>query len=760
MLLRTFTRAIIISLMVYLFLIGATYNAVMVPRIQSLTIPVMVFVGVGWLTLRVQGRWKWHSTPLDGVILIWIVAFVVSLLANLEDWRRISIALWYVSLYIAVWYVLFDMIANGILQRETLIDGVLVAGLVLVGLSYIQISNAEYSSQGFMGLPRPPSLLGNPNSFASFLIVLITFGIGRFIGFNNRIVKFVLAVLTSASLFMLFLTFSRGGWVAMAIGLAVTAILVLAHYSLLSPRALRKQFVKQRQLVKIGLVGVILSGFVIAAALAAIFIDSLDTRGREVDYRTYLYTTGIDAFLAKPLTGHGLFTYGKAVEAVQTIHPEYPRHLHNHAHNVIIHVAAELGIFGLIALFATVVVSVKTFYSNWQTGKERPLLIASGGGAATFATHHIFDMTTMLPALALLGLITLLATVAPTDPIQFRSQSRRWIYIAVTGLWVGLLITGAWSANLYNQFVGVVSSVFDEAGFMPERAIFAAEALQPVIDADPQLPPYRIQQANFYGLAANEGNPEALQAAIDAYGQVIELLPNTAMFHANLAALYWQTGKQQEAIVSITQAAQLDPALWQFELIRAQYAETMGDEATARDAYTRMLENKLTDTRLHPALEISPIGRQLTENLQLEKLQQVVVLYEQGQIEEALQIWEDDQSVQMYVMRELLALAQDDETSAREWLERAKQENRKTGNLIYSQWVRFGESRLNGGNDVDLIELMTPNLFNINANYRRGAILTQSHFLRDILPMAYVPQLGYSEIDPTLLRLLTPQQVE
>src|SRR5579864_1074000 len=61
---------------------------------------------LGWLVYRTWRRWKWHRTALDKVLLLWLIAFTVSLLANSEVWRRIVIGLWFSGLYIVLWYML------------------------------------------------------------------------------------------------------------------------------------------------------------------------------------------------------------------------------------------------------------------------------------------------------------------------------------------------------------------------------------------------------------------------------------------------------------------------------------------------------------------------------------------------------------------------------------------------------------------------------------------------------------------------------
>ena len=60
-----------------------------------------------------QRRWRWQTTPLDFAIAVWIVAFALSLLTNLDSWRRIALGLWFMGVYIGVWYLLATLWRTG-----------------------------------------------------------------------------------------------------------------------------------------------------------------------------------------------------------------------------------------------------------------------------------------------------------------------------------------------------------------------------------------------------------------------------------------------------------------------------------------------------------------------------------------------------------------------------------------------------------------------------------------------------------------------
>ncbi|MBC8170436.1 MAG: hypothetical protein H7X77_02145, partial [Anaerolineae bacterium] len=207
-------RPIFIACCTYLLILGATFNGVFLPDVAALTLPLMGLLLGAWLIVRWRGGWSWHHTPLDAALMLWGAVIVLSLLANLNDWRRISIGIWYVSLYLLIWYVLLDWLANKRLRRSVLVDGLLVAGGIILVFGYWQVINAALNGwrySGLFGLPRPGSLIGNPNSLAAVLIVILGLAFGRWFD-TRRYIRWFYGGYVLTTGIMLLLTFSRGGW--------------------------------------------------------------------------------------------------------------------------------------------------------------------------------------------------------------------------------------------------------------------------------------------------------------------------------------------------------------------------------------------------------------------------------------------------------------------------------------------------------------------------------------------------------------------
>src|SRR5690606_16886380 len=118
----------------------------------------------------------------------------------------------------------------------------------------------------------------------------------------------------------------------------------------------------------------------------------------------------------------------------------------------------------------------------------------------------------------------------------------------------------------------------------------AAEQLQPLIVADPHSAMLRAQHALLLGIAATD-NPSRVDDAIAAYHQLVEIEPHYSPNWANLAALYWQSGNRDDAVVTMRQAAQLADQSAALSFRLAEYLEANGQELEATSAYLHALSN-------------------------------------------------------------------------------------------------------------------------------------------------------------------------
>ena len=217
-------RAAFTLLVVYVLLAAGTFDGILDPSRRLTSIIGLGALLLIWLVVRWRGGWQWHRTALDWVMPIWIAAFALSLVGNLDSWRRISIGLWYVGVYIGVWYVLQDVFANRGLRREWLVDAILIAGVPVMFVGYAQV---ELALMSHLPLPRPVGTLGNANSLGALLVLLLPLIAGRLKGSRNPLLRMLLLFYGLALLVLLGLSFSRGGWIGGVVALTVWAMLSL-----------------------------------------------------------------------------------------------------------------------------------------------------------------------------------------------------------------------------------------------------------------------------------------------------------------------------------------------------------------------------------------------------------------------------------------------------------------------------------------------------------------------------------------------------
>jgi putative inorganic carbon (hco3(-)) transporter len=602
---ETWIRLLLSLLFLYLLGAGSTFIGLLTPQLQIMTLVIIAVVLVLWLWRRRKSGWLWHHTPLDVVMPLWIIAFAVSILANPEIARRSMIGLWYVGVYIGTWYILYDAVANRAIKHDAILDGLMFGGLIVLAAGYLQISKVSFDLSRFE-LPRPGGTIGNPNSLGTYLVIMTVLSTARYLTVRDRLARIVLGGYGFSTLLLLFLTFSRGAWVGGIAAFGALALLILQSRGLISPGKLRERWQIQSSNRKIAMI----SGGVITAIMlvvvAFLLIQSINAKGRSPDLRLTIYENTVKIIKEEPITGHGLFTYGQQLSRYQSQPPKYP---HSHAHNLILHVQTELGVFGSIALLATLIVIGSSMIRNWRDVSPRHRMPLAGAIAASvgFGVHHLLDTTMMMPAIMLMGLLVVMLSTMPGEPKPVTFQSRRTGHLlALVGLWVGLLATGFWNVSIYSGYYDALFYAISDEENPDYRG--AAERIQVAVDADPNMAIYHQQLGLLYGMVASEGHVGALELAIPAFERFVELEPDHAAGWANLAALYWQNEQEQLALDTMLHAQSLARGATQLHFQVARYAEALGQDDLAKEYYRSALWNF---NRLWPAWEDTPLSREV-----------------------------------------------------------------------------------------------------------------------------------------------------
>lgn len=558
-------RLLLILIITYLTVIGATYNGILAfPQMRFWTLVLLGGVAISWL-IRHRG-WRWQKTPLDVAWLLGFLAIGLSVLANPETWRRSAEGIWYIGLYAGVWYILADSLRNG-LRRTVLAEAFLVVSAIVVLVGYTQV----IADATQLGIPRPVSFLGNPNTLGAYLVLLLPLVSALALSQRRPVLLVTLGTVALISAGLLGLTASRGAWIGALAGCSMVGVCLWLGDNSLSWSTVRSRWQKATRLKR--RLAVIAFGLSLSVVFLVAFIiaGSLSAPGRSSDLRLILWQSAIDQFLQQPFTGQGFFTYGRQLGLAWSIPPEQA---HSHAHNVPFTVLAELGIAGLIALFfavGLVVVGVRRTIRQ-TTGYERLITIGAGGGVLGFAVHHLFDTPAMMPLIALLGTgFCAIACVTPGGAIIQAGWRGRSHAIGMFALWIILLGLGLIQSERYARYYDAVRSALTTGEYTPALAVL--EGLQ---RDDPQQPVYWLQAAQVRALAAMPDDMAQASRAITELETFIRLEPYFAPAWANLAGLYWQTGRTSDAQSSIVNALTLAPD-WPHYARQAALYQQVGD---------------------------------------------------------------------------------------------------------------------------------------------------------------------------------------
>lgn len=360
---RLALAAVVVS---YLIALGGTWRGVTDPVLARVSLLILGAGGIVWLAQR---RGPLPRTVFDGVIPIWLAALLISTAFNAERWPSILSGAWFVTGYIVVWYALQDALAGQLIAPQSLVTVLLVSGIPVLISALVDAVQPS---------GRITGALENPNALGGYLALLIPLLIARLIGERGS-GRALSAVYLVGAVSALLLTESRGAMLGVA-----TALLVVG---LLSVR---------RRIVRIGLI----------ALFAAAAIGLIAVRGDTG--RLPIYADVAATILEHPLTGTGLFTFRLDPRAVLPPSGVLPGGTHLYAHNLILHVAVELGLPGLIALALTGAVVL-----HHRPPLDDPLRLWAYAAIIGAGAQQMVDFPLMMPGLALTALAVLSIALPP-----------------------------------------------------------------------------------------------------------------------------------------------------------------------------------------------------------------------------------------------------------------------------------------------------------------------------------------------------------
>ncbi|QDR80085.1 2A73: putative bicarbonate transporter, IctB family [Sporomusa termitida] len=304
-----------------------------------------LFLGAGtvlWIAKMVLLKKLFlKRTPFDEMIALLVIVSAASI--SVAPDKDFSFYNYYhlMGRYILIYYLVINNL-NAIEQLKRLVWSVMASAVVVTCYGFYQyVHGVDISAFQWVDGEQFPELkvrifstLQNPNLLAGFLVVVMSLAVGIGLHTENIQEKVFLFAFVAVLGTCLVLTYSRGAWLSIV---AVTALCGRLY---------------NRKVLWIFLVIPAIALFChdgVMERLLSIF-NPTDTSST---LRLALWESTVAMILDKPFLGIGWGSYW-------LVYPDYDFFLNNpaativHAHNMYLHIAAEIGIPGLIVFLAII----------------------------------------------------------------------------------------------------------------------------------------------------------------------------------------------------------------------------------------------------------------------------------------------------------------------------------------------------------------------------------------------------------------------
>lgn len=514
-------------LLIYGISIAGTINGLTTPALEILTLALLLLVGLGWIF----GTWKNPTAlPLFGLPMLAYGGALIAAAVFSEDWRRSLIQIGYWSGLTLVYLMIADL-SRTEAGRARLERAYLLTMIFIVGIGFFQLRNFDD------GIPRPTSILGNANLFATTVMIAIFMALYWLRITQNQRTRLFLGGWLILLAFPLIFTASRAAWVSTAAGVVVYAGLTSYPY---------RHILQNRRIRLLGAAGILT--LLVVIGMFYFFTQNLISTATHstLETREDIWRAGGEAFLENPVFGLGPFTFSSYLMEKISIPPEAA---HSHPHNLFLYVAVETGILGLLVLGWFMWKGVGKILPTWN----QPSTIATCVLLTGFLLNNLFDAP-FLPSMVLLYLLVWVILNPELSPQTFSFSGNR------TGLATRLLAPSLLLLTLGIGIMQLPGELAAEQGINAARRqdwLAAASHFQRAADLDPHITAYEFQMAYAYGWAGIRGDNLSLVQAIYYYQRALNKDPHYAVHWANLAILEAYAGRDEQAFTDAQKAASL-----------------------------------------------------------------------------------------------------------------------------------------------------------------------------------------------------------
>lgn len=570
-----------------------------------------------WLTFRWRKGQFIAATPLDIPLMALVISFTIATAGSLDPRRSLGQVQLLVG-HILLFWILFDIFSSKPApatdnrsqvaskpprHRETGDLAGWVGGLMLVTGVVLMLAVAEVESWylAWRSLPSalspwPPfsyrltSWLGHSNLFSALLTAcgpLAAVGLARA---RSPLTKIGLATWWMAAVVGLVFASSRSGWLSLAAGLVVLAVIWKLARGRRSRRADTDLAGRGPHLETIvsrpaaagrrwgRLARALLAGGVLLAIGWFAYRQFNDpTHDTILRSRAELWPPAWSAFVGSPLIGTGPATFNRHFLAAN---PLSQHAFAGHAHSVAFSLLAEEGILGFAAAGWVFIAGLRASLQSLRVSslESRPWRLGAGAGLAGIGVHALSDNAATLPPVSLV--LVLLAAIVLSGDVPGRRTRAAWAPALAL-----LFLLGYGALTLPGHLAARRGVELARAHSFSRSAAEFDDAH----DLDPGLAWYSIQAGYAHALLS-EADGSQLEVARRNFEVGITLDPAYSVPWLNLAWVDWTAGDRVAALESIERAVALDPTSPLILLNQGWMLESSGDLDSARRQYLAALD--------------------------------------------------------------------------------------------------------------------------------------------------------------------------
>ena len=604
--------------------LGITLPALSTVIISSVVawVVILLFVlGIIWLFLVQKKGVVLVSSPIDaGMVSVFFAVFVTTYFSI--DPSRGMRTVWIWSALILLFYIVLALFRYGI-SFYPFVKALMLVTSAFVFFGYFEVFIWLFNWYGKRGWPlilpppiiRASGLVDNPNPFGDLLGMVFAMAVIVFVEFKRyKSVQWWFWLI--ATMGMLIVSQSRGTWMGLFVAFSFYGLSKTWFDSRVSGRFSLRIWINTFLMV--------VGGSIILVTLALVMRPISSTIPPSFLIRWELWRIALESWVQNPWLGNGPNTY--ATLQLQAT-PLFDQSLHRAAHNFYLNTLAEMGILGIMA---TLLLFIQIIWMLWQQKRWNQWMFVFVTPLIVFAVHMQVDLTwlrtMMLAAIFLAGLVA-------AFPYQDISRHHISIVPFFVCVWLFIIVGGiiGWkNTKQYEQGVDkIVHGDWKEAS----DDFHLGQSFTPYPNS------LFLYAAGFSdGVLAFE-DETYLKAAIQTQEKIVVLEPGWSVHYANLAGLYRQANRKEEAIVAMQKAIAHAPEAPLYYLNLGLWYEEDGDIETAVSIYNQLYNLPYT-WQTSPFWLASPVTQSVAAEQSLQPVEGYDLLFN-GREDEAIFVFQE-----------------------------------------------------------------------------------------------------------------------